>query len=487
MNNTLLSKHLYHNGGTIFQGGTLYTAVVSRNVRTVFTLAFSVLTALIALLGALYIRRRNQRILLRHESRTIPLHHLSSWMTVTELLRYYYKTRKLPAGGYAWLMLAVGAFELTAHIFTNQYINTSKRQSFCLLDQGIYDVGIEETLTPQSQLAPANIAISAQIYNAINGGDIGIYSPAVANETYSVLRTSEDYLGSWVCTDVNDPQTYPQGMNYTLIEADLIQKGNLFETAAEYNLVYARNESTVDIFMWSSSVDSNTREPWDVKAAFSTSVIQGETITMDSYFCTLGSPSARTTLSHMPSDETLEEWKQKAYGLITAVYIPGGPDSLSLPPLWIAVALNAANMVAATGNNLRSAEFLGQTYDCLLQYTAVNGEVIIAIIILFLIFLFFVLGELWLVCVTAWKRKMPLVEDCPCDLASWQTAMLNNVFLDDAEVGGTGARKIEPKQMGNYTFGWGRGTDGHDRTMFKKVGSDDVSFSVFDGRSEATP
>ena len=480
MSNITHSKYLYHNGGMIFEGGTLYTGITSNNVRTAFTLAFAVLTALIALIGALYIRRRNQRLLLRHESRTIPLNHLSSWMTVTELLRYYYKTRSLPAGGYAWLMLAVGAFELTAHVFVSQYINQSTRQSTCLFDQGIYDTGLNQVLIPQSQLAPANIAINAQIYNAINGGDIGIYSPAVANETYSVLQTSKDFVGTWECKDINDPQTYPQGENYTLIEADLIQKGNLFNTSEEYSLVYAINQSTADIFMWSSSVDSDTREPWDVKAAFSTNVIQGETITMNSYFCTLASPAARTTLSYMPSDGTLEEWKQKAYGLITAEYIPGARGSLDLPPIWTAVALNAATMVAATGNNLQSAEYLGQTYDCLLPYTAVNGEVIIAIIILFLIFLFFVLGEVWLVCVTAWKRKMPLVEDCPCDLASWQTAMLNNVFPDDAEVGGTGTRKIEPRQMANYTFGWGRGMDGHDRTIFKKVGSDDVSFPQSD-------
>ena len=478
MSNITHNKYLYHNGGMIFDGGTLYTPIISKNVRTAFTVSFAVLSALIGLLGALYIRRRNQRLLLKHESRTIPLNHLSSWMTVTELLRYYYKTRKLPAGGYAWFMLAVGAFELTAHVFTSQYINASTQQSTCLFDQGIFDIGITRPITPQSQLAPANIAINAQIYNAINGGDIGIYSPAANYESFSVLRESDAFVGSWECADANDPQTYPEATNYTLIEADLISKGYLFNTSAAYELYFAANLSTESVFMWSSSVDSDTREPWDVKAAFSTNVIQGETITMNTYFCALGSSSARSTLSYMQSDETLQQWVQKAYGLITTFYIQGAPDSLDIPPVWTAVALNAATMVAATGNNLQSSNYVGQAYDCLLPYTAVNGEVIIAIIILFLIFLFFVLGEIWLVCVTAWKRKMPLVEDCPCDLASWQTAMLNNVFLDDAEIGGTGARKIEPRQMGNYTFGWGKGTDGHDRTMFKKVGSNDVSIPI---------
>ena len=482
MSNTTNILNAYLNGKMFFDGGTLYTTVISRNVRTAFTLAFAVLAALIGLIGGLYIRRRNQRLLLRNDLRTIPLNHLSSWMTVTELLRYFYKTRKLPAGGYAWLMLAVGAFELTSHVFVSQYINTSARQTLCRFDRGIYETRLVDSITPQSQLAPANIAINAQIYNVLNGGDIGIYSPVVSNEAFSVLRSSSSFMGSWECTDVNDPRTYPESTNYTLIQKDLISNGNLYENSRfddseQYGLIFHVNSSTEATFMWSASLDSNTREPWDVKAAFSTSVIQGETITMTSYTCSVEAPAARNYLSYMRSYETLEEWVERTYGFITAVYLDGAAGSLDVPPEWIAVALNAATMVAATGNNLQGAALEVKTYDCILPYTAVNGEVIVAIIIVFLIFLFFVLGEIWLVCVTAWKRKMALVEDCPCDLASWQTAMLNTSFLEDAEVGGTDNRKIQARQMANYVFGWVRGTDGHDRTGFKKVGSDDVSFS----------
>ena len=474
LNVTEFNPITYLNGTMFFEGGTLYTTVVSKNVRTAFTLAFSVLAALIGLIGALYIRRRNQRLLLRNEFRTIPLNHLSSWMTVTELLRYFYKTRKLPAGGYGLLMLAVGAFELTSHVFVSQYINTSSRQTSCIFDRGIRDVGITLPLVPQSSLAPATIALNTQIYNILNGGNLGIYNPAVNTETFSVSQSSPNFVGTWVCEDVNDPQTYSQALNYTVIANDLESRGNLFETRNEYDFGFTGNSSTDGIFAWSASVDSDTQEPWDVKAAFSTSVVQGGTLTMTSYLCTVAAPAARSTLSYMTSGGTLDEWLETAFGFITTDYVEGAPGSLDVPPAMIALTLNAATMVAATGNKLRSPSDDVQTYGCILPFTAVNGEVIVAIFVVFLIFLFFVLGEIWLVCVTAWKRKMPLVEDVPGDLASWQTAMVNNFFPEDAVDDGSGIRKIQSRQMVNYLFGWVRRADGQDRVGFRKTGSDEV-------------
>ena len=471
-------------GGAIhWQDGILYTTSTSANVRTGFTVAFAVLTALTGLVGALFLKRRNQRQLLKDEHRTIKLNHLASWMTVTEIARYWWRTRHLPAGGYAWIMLAVGAFELTSHIFVSRFILASSYPDQCDYTSGIWDTNISLPNYPLSQLAPANIAISAQIYNTANGAHDGIYNVAVQNETFYVGHNDTDYLGAWSCSDQNNTQIYPQTENYTDIHQDLLHKKLLFDAASdvyEYHLI--ANQSTEGIFIWTASEDRDTRKVWDVKAAFSTQVVQQGNTTMTLYNCQLNpakaDSSVQNTVTYMQSNDTLVEWAERTYGLISlALFDDGIAPSPGAVPDSIARALNAATMVAAAGNNLLAPDpgTNAATFGCLRYYTAVSAEIIIAIVIVWCIFWFFVIGEIYFVCVTMRKQKLPLVEDCPGDLASWQTAMLNDLFLDDAELGATGIRKIQPRQISNYSFGWVKGSDGHDRTGYKKAGSDDVS------------
>ena len=270
------------NGGPIFtdgplhwRNGTLYTTSTSANVRTAFTVAFAVLTGLTALVGALFLKRRNQRQLLKDEHRVIKLNHLTSWMTVTEIARYWWQTKHLPAGGYAFIMLAVGAFELTSHIFVSRFILASSFPGQCEYTSGIYDTSITLPTYPLSQLAPANIAISAQIYNSANGGPDGIYNVAVQNEAYYVQTGDSDYLGAWNCVPEQNTQTYPQSTNFTSIYYDLLNKTLLFPAAAaDYEYHFLANSSTEGYFVWTASVDADTRQVWDVKAAFSTQVVQ---------------------------------------------------------------------------------------------------------------------------------------------------------------------------------------------------------------------
>ena len=468
-------------GGNIhWRNGVLYTTSTSANVRTGFTVAFAVLTALTALVGALFLKRRNQRQLLKDEHRTIKLNHLASWMTVTEIARYWWKTKHLPAGGYAWIMLAVGAFELTSHIFVSRFILASGYPGQCDYTAGIWDTNISFPNFPLSQLAPANIAVSAQIYNTANGAPNGIYNVAVQNETFFVGQNDTDYLGAWNCTTEGSNQTYPQSTNYTDIYRDLLKKNLLFEAAGyDYEYHFVANRSTEGVFIWTASVGSDTREVWDVKAAFSTEVVQGGSTTMTIYNCQLNAGDrVKNTVTYMQSNDTLSEWAERTYGLISlALFDDGTAPSPRAIPDTIGRALNAATMVAATGNNLLPPEkdTDHEAFGCLRYYTAVSVEIIIAIVIVWCIFWFFVVGEIFFVCVTMRKQKLPLVEDCPGDLASWQTAMLNDLFLDDAELGATGIRKIQPRQISNYSFGWVKGSDGHDRTGYKKAGSDDVS------------
>ena len=477
-----LSRYAF-GGRAHFVGTTFYTTSTSANVRTGFTIAFAVLTALTALIGALYLKRRNQRQLLRDERRTIALNHLASWMTVTEIARYWWKTRKLPAGGYAWIMLAVGAFELTSHIFVSRFILADFLPDFCEYTSGIYDTSITIPTYPQSQLAPANIAISAQIYNTAKGGLNGVYQIAVQNETFYVGQNDQTFFGAWNCTTQPGNQTYPQSTNQSTIFDDLVKKGVLFSTNTGYiyEYHYLSNLSTEGIFMWTASEEADVRKPWDVKAAYSTLVTQGDTTTMTGYTCHLDAADrVVNTLSLMQSYDTLKEWCERTYGLISLALFNDGTDAATAVPDTLGRALNAATMVAAAGNNLLPNTDEVTSYSCIRPYTAVSAEIIIALVIVFLIFWFFVLGEIFLVCVTMRKKKKTLVDDCPGDLASWQTAMLNDLFLDDAELGATGDRKIKPHQIANYSFGWVKGTDGHDRTGYKKAGSDDVSvFSSF--------
>ena len=480
----IIGKYLL-GGHAHWVGSTLYVTTSSANVRTAFTIAFAVLTALTALVGALYLKRRNQRQLLKNEQRTVALHHLSSWMTVTEIARYWWKTRKLPAGGYAWIMLAVGAFELTSHIFVSRFILASALGGDrCSYSSGIYDTNITLPTFPLSQLAPANIAIEAQNYNNAKHGPNGVYNVAISNETFFVDASEKDYLGAWFCTAQEGNQTYPQSTNQTTIFDDLVKKDILFstDTGFIYEYHFLANDSTQAIFMWTASEESDTRKAWDVKAAYSTRVIQGQTTTMTAYTCSLdANDHVFNTVSLMQSYETLQEWGERTYGLISAALFDNdGFDTAadSSIPDTIGFALNAATMVAAAGNNLLQPDADHPTFGCIRPYTAISAEIIIALVVVFLILWFFVLGEMFLVCVTMRKQKKPLVDDCPGDLASWQTALLNDLFLDDAELGATGLRKIGPRQIGNYSFGWVKGSDGHDRTGYKKAGSEDVSREV---------
>ncbi|MCJ1310113.1 hypothetical protein MMC25_003774 [Agyrium rufum] len=437
--------------------------------------------ALIGLFGALFLKRRNQRVLLKSMNHSLQIYELSSWMNFPQVVLYWFKTRKFPAGYYGVLMLVVGGFGLTSHIFVSRFVLAGALEASCFTQVGI--VVYNQTVIPAHEILPnaglgaANIAITAQQMSMINAGPStrGIYQYAVDHPSFFGKVGSINNLGSWHCLDVLDDRVYPQSMNQTDIYQAQLKAGLLYPAAHSFYEYSYLNHSTLALFLWSTSVATTAQNqvPWKVKFGYTTDLHLGGNLTITTYDCEMDAPRASSILNVIPSNTTMLEWEERIYGLIDSAQEFGVASVNNT----VELALNAMVMTAGAGNNIYNDPDdpdTGLIYDCIAPYTQVAKEIIIAFVVVFLILLFMITAECLAVCMTCCRRHKSKVQDVPGDLASWQVAVLNDVFMEDAEIGGLANRRITEKQIPNYSYGWIKGTDGHDRVGYKRVGDSDL-------------
>ncbi|MCJ1310559.1 hypothetical protein MMC25_004224 [Agyrium rufum] len=416
--------------------GNFYSDQNAKNVRTLFTVSFWFISTGISFIGAKFLKRRSQYLLLRSKQNNIPLRYLSPWLTDAEAFKYYYRTRKLPGGIYGIVMLVSGVFTLTSHVLTSRYVSATTLPGRCLFTRGLnLTTPIERDLySPPATWPSFYLALDAQSTAVKNGGQAGIYGLSAADTNFTA--SSEDVLASWTCAPhVMDPILVGGAQSDETILDNLIEAGLLYNASLWENQAL-QGDLEYQLFAWSAPVGPNVSATWDIRAFYTnTNLSMGDKN---------GSHPTTTTSFHCTLSNNKTAWLAIGAGLLQ--------DVANVQPI-IESILNAMMMVAGAGGGISNADSANATYGCLTQQTLIQPEIFIALGVMLVMFLPLCIVDLvYLLIIRCSFKDRKLVEDTPSGLASWQVATLRDVFHEDG--------KIMAKDVSKYVYGWLRAPRG---------------------------
>ena len=463
-----------------WQKNDFYTIVNSSTARNIVTSAFLILNILIGLVGVALLKHRNQAKLLKGRDRAISLNWLSSWMTATEALVYIWQTRRLPGGHYGLFMLSTGTFGILHQYFVSSYITPAPNlYGNCAFNKGIViqppfrGFGSDGSITPARPWPAGNLAISAQFAALRHNDPLGIYAKANSDKGFTVTKDSGDYLGKWTCDSSSSPMTFESAASVPSIIDTLLPK-DLIYPHWSYHIGSGNGSDTQHsgILLWSSSVSSNDRKPWAVKAAISPFKDFGQPTMVYNYNCTMAGDKIQWILTKIPSEATLDDWGQSVYGSLAYGddIFPAGDETTYAPTLEI--NLNAMVMAAGTGNNATrpltdESKALYQStdlYRCAVQRTIIPLPIWVVLTLLFVNLLIFIIADLILLILISRRPKRGAVQDIPSDISSWQVAILRDRFPKKLPI-------IKATRMGPYAYGW---NDDFEDLQFKQKGRGNV-------------
>lgn len=286
-------------------GSYIISGNESTILRNYFTIAFTILQAIIPFVGALAIKRLNQRRALAR-GEMVPLRLISSWLSVPSALMYVFKTRRLPGRYWGLVMLLIGCFSWATHFLVNGIAFVSIPGS-CYFDQGIVVDLAQPSMTVHGNTPPllwsaGTWAISSQRTSSENRRLVNLEPKfgisKKANNHSSFYANDNDLLGGWNCSLSNPP-----GSNHTIrnnrtdIASQFNHSGLIYPSRYITELtpsLYATDQiwntagmfySVESVLVWSPSPNPDA---WDVKAAMMSGIDVGkETFDVTAWHCTL--------------------------------------------------------------------------------------------------------------------------------------------------------------------------------------------------------
>ena len=214
----------------------------STAIRNYFTIAFTVLQTLIPFIGALAIKRLNQRKALAQDKK-IPLRLITSWLSAPSTFKYLFKTWKLPGMYWGLIMLFIGLFSWATHFLVNSVYVWSLAGT-CQFENGI----VLQTILNEPTVEPVSVppwwsastwSLDSQMRSYENRqksrieGKIGISRKA--NNRATFYAKDEELLGGWNCTLANVPEP-----NCTIQNTDV---EDIFSQFVNNGLVYPDSDS----------------------------------------------------------------------------------------------------------------------------------------------------------------------------------------------------------------------------------------------------
>lgn len=286
-------------------GAYIITGNGSTSLRNYFTIAFTILQTIIPFVGALAIKRLNQRRALAR-GETVPLRLISSWLSVPSSLLYLFKTRRLPGRYWGIIMLLVGAFSWATHFLVNGIAFLSLPSS-CYFNEGLV-MDLAQTNMPLYQNSPppfwsvSTFALSSQKTSSDNR-ELASLDPKFgiskkANNDSAFYASNDDLLGGWSCilADHSGSKSIVRN-NRTDIASQLNQSGLVYPSPNMTEVtpsLYATSQTqlVVDaILAWSANPYADA---WDVKAAMMSSIdAESKSFNVTAWHCKLKpSPSS---------------------------------------------------------------------------------------------------------------------------------------------------------------------------------------------------
>jgi hypothetical protein len=427
-------------------GGTIYTSLDTATTRNILTTIFVLLNLSIEFVGAFFLKMHNLRRLDKDSGKnTVPINHLTSWLSLPGTLRYFWDTFKFPGGIYGLAMLLAGVFALAHQYFVNSFILPELMQTTCDFNFGIVTTYLTpgEPLVPVSQWSAATTVYNAQLAVWYNGGSFGIYDK-VNFTSVTFAPTANDTLGYWNCTYETNSTIYSTDWaDLASLQSFLDRQDFLFTEAYYLAGSTAANSSILEGFLaWSANQPDDSLKQWAVRASIATNLIDS-IATVTNLQCQLILTQSSWTPPVMPSNQTLREWDEKTYGFI----MNAESADLGYCVEWI---LNAMVMVAGSGNSDQRYQLpagVSRDFGCSVQGTQIRPQIWAILGAVILIFVPMLLAVIYLFVSQLFKGKKShhpnLAKDAPNSVQDWQLALLRKWVGDEG---------IKARQMKEYSL-----------------------------------
>lgn len=425
---------------TCWSGSALLFDADSRNVRTYFTTAFTIVNTLLPFVGSFVIKRINQRAILKGaavNNNGVPLSHLSPWLSLTSTALNWFRTRRFPGGPFGVVMLFSGLISVLSSFIVSYFVFDYTLAGHCPFGKGVVLSEANAVVWPEKTPLPdyfyptplwpgSTISVSSQMISYFSRPRVGL-TPTIgisqiANNGLDFYARNEDILGGWQCN--RDPSlagklaftnnlTRPnQGLLYSqLVDRDLLYTNTIL--ADQGALIQPGYSDGLNAFANLVGLSSSLGSTWDVKAVM-ISNLSGDSDTTQSSFtdlhCNLVAspqiPSSNTTLdlilSNTNASAVLTNWGPLILGAIMVISQGNATGYTQV----LETHLNA--MIMSWGSN-DNADHTASVSGCVLSRAATNIGVwlILAIEIILLL----ILGVLDLVTLLALRRNKYIRKD----------------------------------------------------------------------------
>lgn len=408
-------------------GSTIYAKIDPAAARNIVTTLFLVINALIAIFGGYFLQRRNQRrLILRSgkQAKTVPFQLLTPWLNLPNCATYIWKTRTLPGGWLGLLMFASGVFGLVQHYTVNSYILPITLPTWCDFTQGLNTTLNEHELEPSSTWPAAVQVFAAQTSAGYTNGQVGIYNK-VNSDTTDFQPTTRDVLGSWNCTQAPDSMIYPADLatSDTLRSYLDVQKFLNYSTLSISGAGNADDDSYSAFMAWSGIFDSSVQfSRWEIRASIANDLTGNTSLPVSNFKCSIVKYVPAWTPAPMPTNETLNGWKEIMFGYVYENSVEYYADQLR-------TVLNAMSMIAGSGNldNRHLVEGAEIRYGCIVEGAKIDIAVYLIGTFLLTILFGIIVADFYQFIRYRMNKRKKLVENIPTDLISWQLEIVRKM------------------------------------------------------------
>lgn len=202
---------------TYWSGSALLFDADSRNVRTYFTTAFTIVNTLLPFVGSFVIKRINQRAILKGaavNNNGVPLNHLSPWLSLTSTVLNWFRTRRFPGGPFGVVMLFSGLISVLSSFIVSYFVFDYTLAGHCPFGKGVVVSQANAVVWPEKTPLPdyfyptplwpgSTISVSSQMISYFSRPRVGltltIGISQIANNGLDFYARDEDILGGWQC------------------------------------------------------------------------------------------------------------------------------------------------------------------------------------------------------------------------------------------------------------------------------------------------
>jgi len=438
---------------------TIYLTIASENLRSILTIYFTVFSTLICVVGEKCLSSKNRRTLLN--DRTIPLSHMTSWLTSFAPFIYLIRSSRIPGGWLGLIMLITTVISPICHLLVSKFVRTVTLTGQCAFGTGVVmtqntSFFADHRSSAVSVWPPARIAIDAQSTSARNGGLPGIYWKA--NEDPMFRAGPDDVAGQWGCVELGQEESYAAGTTFTDVASDLQSKNLQYADPNWYYWLRPHGDD-IGLLVWSPSVGDDVEEPWDVKVSINTDMSPKSVMHMKSFHCSMTGPRIQFVLANINSLTTLTGWAGTLYG---ALGIANRSADTMVPA--IQTTLNSIVLVSGSGNGASHPPAPGAspTQGCLQPRSALPVQVSVMLVVVTALVI--LLATYWLL-IVRWSPSEPSMRSLderiiPDSVLGWQAQAIREKLRSSDG----------PKVLGVKWWQYGYRTETEDLGLIQMMG-----------------